>query len=123
MPRRRTTTSQKKNLTLDFGEATPKQRQFLEAKTFFVCYGGARGGGKSHIARIKAVGLAMFNPGIRVLMVRCHYPELESNLIQPILKLVPQELYTYNQTSRLMRFENGSIIKFGHWDGDRAENE
>ena len=62
-------------------------------------------------------------PGIRILMVRCHYPELEANLIQPILKLVPQELYTYNQTSRMMKFSNGSIIKFGHWDGDRAENE
>ena len=123
MAKRRTTTSQRKELALDFGTATPKQQQFLDAHTFFVCYGGARGGGKSHIARVKAVGLAMFNPGIQILMVRCHYPELEANLILPILKMVPQELYTYNQTSRRMKFENGSAIKFGHWDGPQAENE
>ncbi len=63
-----------KDLRLDFGEVSKKQRQFLEADTFFVCYGGARGGGKSHVARLKAVGMALKYPGIRILMVRCHYP-------------------------------------------------
>ena len=100
-----------------------KQAQFMNAKTFFVCYGGARGGGKSHVARLKAVGMAIHNPGIRLLMVRCHYPELEENLIRPILKWVPEELYRYNGTSHLMTFKNGSIIKFGHYDGAAAENE
>lgn len=63
-----------KDLKLDFGTATPKQQEFLNASTFFVCYGGARGGGKSHVARLKAVGMALKYPGIRILMVRCHYP-------------------------------------------------
>ena len=30
-----------KELRLDFGTVTPKQKQFLEATSFFVCYGGA----------------------------------------------------------------------------------
>lgn len=30
-----------KDLQLDFGNVTPKQKLFLEATTFFVCYGGA----------------------------------------------------------------------------------
>lgn len=62
-------------------------------------------------------------PGIRILMVRAHYPELEENIIRPILRWVPEEIYSYNGTSRLMSFDNGSIIKFGHYDGDSAENE
>ena len=30
-----------RELRLDFGDVSPKQKQFLEAQTFFVCYGGA----------------------------------------------------------------------------------
>lgn len=110
-------------ITLDFGTVTEKQQQFLDANTFFVCYGGARGGGKTHVARLKAVGMCVNYPGIRVLMVRAHYPELEENLVRPILKWLPKEIFKYNGTSHLLTFENGSTIKFGHWDGDDAENE
>lgn len=109
--------------TFSFGEVSAPQQAFLNAKTFFVCYGGAKGGGKSHVMRLKAVGMALRYPGIRLLMIRCHYPELEENLVRPILKWVPQEMYSYNGTSHLMTFDNGSIIKFGHYDGDSAENE
>jgi len=113
----------KAQVALTFTEPTEKQRLFNEATTFFVAYGGARAGGKSHAARQKAVGMAHFYPGIRILMVRAHYPELEENLINPIRRWVPSELYSYNGSSHLMTFTNGSIIKFGHWDGDGAEDE
>lgn len=112
-----------KQKVLDFGTASEPQAKFLASKTFYTCYGGARGGGKTHIARIKAVGLCINYPGIRILMIRCHYPELEENLVGPILKWVPQEMYSYNGQLHLMRFANGSEIKFGHYDGDAAENE
>lgn len=127
MPRQRSAKNAKVNKAqraLDFGEVSEPQQRFLDAKTFYVCYGGARGGGKSHIARIKAVGMAAIAyPGIRISMIRCHYPELEENLIKPILKWVPEEMYSYNGTSHLMTFYNGSEIKFGHWDGVAAEQE
>lgn len=122
MARQRAATDDK-SIELDFGEVTEKQQQYLDADTFFVCYGGAKGGGKSHVTRLKAVGMCLYYPGIRVLMIRCHYPELEENLVRPILRWVPNELYAYNGTSHLMTFQNGSIIKFGHYDGDAAENE
>lgn len=111
------------NVSIDFGTVNPKQAAFLDAKTFFVCYGGARGGGKSHVVRLKAVGMCLRYPGIRILMVRCHYPELEENLVQPILRWVPEEMYSYNGTNHNMTFSNGSYIKFGHYDGDDAEHE
>lgn len=110
-------------VSLDYGEFTDKQLQFLRAKTFYVCFGGARGGGKSHIVRVKAVGMCLKHPGIRILMVRCHYPELQENLINPIRRWVPKELFSYNGQDHLLTFVNGSQIKFGHYDGDDAENE
>lgn len=114
-----------KDLVVDFGEVSDKQKKFLEAESFFVCYGGAKGGGKSHIARLKAVGMCLKEEyaGIRILMIRCHYPELTENLIRPIQAWLPPEIYSYNGTEHLMTFENGSVIKFGHYDGAAAEKE
>ena len=108
---------------LVFGDLTPKQLLFMQANTKYVGYGGARGGGKSHAARYKAVGMAMQFPGIRILMVRAHYNELEENLINPIRRWVPTSMYSYNGSSHLIKFFNGSEIKFGHWDSVAAENE
>lgn len=40
----------------------PKQEEFCKSKAKYVCYGGARGGGKSFVARIKAILLALYYP-------------------------------------------------------------
>ena len=105
------------------GEVNDKQQRFLDSRTMFTCYGGAKGGGKSHIIRIKAIGGALFNPGINILMMRKTYNDVEENIIRPMLRQLAPELYSYNGTSHLMTFENGSSIKFGHWQGDESENE
>lgn len=89
----------------------------------FTCFGGAKGGGKSHIVRIKAIGGALFNKGIKILMMRKTYNELDENLIRPILMQLAPETYSYNDTKHLMVFDNGSSIKFGHWAGDESEHE
>ena len=77
----------------------------------------------THAVRIKAVGSALTNPGIRILIMRRTYPESEENHIRPIVKMVPRELASYNATTHLMTFHNGSTIKFGHWAGDASEDE
>lgn len=111
-----------KGARLDLGELNPKQKLFCQARTRYVAYGGARGGGKSHVLRIKAVGGACTYPGIRILIVRREYPELEQTLILPIRAMVPPELATYNGTMRCLFFANGSMIKFGHYGaGDDVE--
>jgi len=123
MAKRRAATAAPKNLTIDFGEANPKQAQFYASRTLYTAYGGARGGGKTHAVRIKAVGGALAWPGIKILIVRRMYPELQDNHINPICKMVPQTLASYNGALRQMTFLNGSTIKFGHFNSDAAEME
>lgn len=107
---------------VEFGELNPKQKQFCQARSRYVAYGGARGGGKSHVLRVKAFGGALKYPGIRILVVRREYPELEQTIILPLRKMVPQELASYNATMHMLFFANGSSIKFGHYGaGDDLE--
>ena len=105
------------------GEANPKQKQFYRSRCLYTAYGGAKGGGKTHAVRIKAVGGAILNPGIMILIMRRTYPELEENHIRPILAMLPPEIATYNGTSRRLTFQNGSTIRFGHWNGPASEQE
>ena len=107
---------------LELGELNPKQREFCMARNRYVAYGGARGGGKSHVLRIKAILGALTHDGIRILIVRREYPELEQGLILPMRAMLPAELATYNGSMRMLSFPNGSIIKFGHYGaGDDLE--
>ena len=75
------------------------------------------------------MGGALQYPGIKILIMRAHYPELEQNHINPIKSLVaPLGVTTYNGTTHLMTFDLGdnlpeSYIQFGHWVGEESENE
>jgi len=109
---------------IDFGTPNPKQVQFLQSRTLFTAYGGARGSGKSYSIRVKAVGGALEWPGIRILIIRRTYPELQQNHIEPILKMVPGSVASYNGALRTLYFRNGSYIKFGHANSlDTIERE
>ena len=102
-------------INVELGELNPKQKEFCQARSRYVAYGGARGGGKTHVARLKAFGGALTYPGIRILMVRLEYPELEQTLILPMRQMIPPQLASYNGGMRMFTFSNGSIIKFGHF--------
>lgn len=97
------------------------------ANTLYVGYGGAKGGGKTWFVQHKAIGGALTYPGMKILIMRAHYPELEQNHIQPIKAIIAKmggdEIATYNGTQRILTFYNGSQIKFGHWSGEESENE
>lgn len=100
---------------VSMGSLNPKQKLFCQARSRYVGYGGARGGGKTHVSRLKAFGGALSYPGIRILFVRKEYPELEQTVILPMRKMVPPELASYNSTMHMFFFANGSTIKFGHY--------
>ena len=65
-----------------------KQRRFLADRHKYVGYGGARGGGKSWAVRVKAVLLCLRFPGIKTMIVRKTYPELQENPILPHCELL-----------------------------------
>lgn len=96
----------------------PKQKLFLLAKTRFVAFGGARGGGKSWVVRTKVILLAMKHPGIKILVMRRTLAELRSNHIVPLLQLT-QGVAMYSDLHKELRFTNGSLVMFGYCDNDR----
>ena len=95
-----------------------KQKLFLEATTKHVGFGGARGGGKSWVVRLKAILLALFFAGIKILIVRRTFPELVNNHINPLREIL-HGIAKYNKTEKVFSFPNGSTIKFGYCNNDK----
>ena len=99
--------------TLDLGRAQPKQTRFLKDKHRHIAYGGARGGGKSWAVRTKAKLLAFRYPGIKILIVRKTYKELQNNHIEQLTAELAG-FAKYNRSDKMFRFPNGSTISFGY---------
>lgn len=95
----------------------PKQIEFFKAKNRFIAYGGARGGGKSWAVRKKAVLLATYYPGIKIMLLRRTIPQLRENHILP-LRAELQGIAKYKETEHALLFPNGSRIKFGYCDSE-----
>ncbi len=94
-----------------------QQWRFLTATQKHVCYGGARGGGKSWVVRVKAMQLAHQYPGIKILIVRRTFRELTNNHINPLLDLLHGQA-RYNRQDKVFTFDNGSTISFGYCSSD-----
>lgn len=109
-------------MILNIGRPYPKQKQFFEAKTKYIAYGGARGGGKSWAARIKAVLLAINNPGIQILLLRRTLNELRENHTTPLQKLLrckqPDKIANYKDQEKVFEFPNEARIKLGYCDNE-----
>jgi len=101
-----------------------KQMRFLKMKARHCGYGGARGGGKSWVARTKAVLLAnrygrpnKWSEGIKICIVRRTLVDVRSNHIVP-LKILLNGIAHYNQTDRTFYFPNGATIHFEYYDNE-----
>ena len=89
----------------------------MRATARYVCFGGARGGGKSWMVRAKAKLLAVQYRGIRILIVRRSYPELIRNHIE-VLRTELLGIARYNQQHKTLYFPGGSIIEFMYCSRD-----
>ena len=104
-------------MKLHIDRPNPRQAEFLAATEKYIAFGGARGGGKSWAVRTKAKLLALRYGGIRLLILRRTYQELESNHI----RFLRRELFglaEYRATDRIFTFPNGSTIEFVYCAND-----
>jgi phage terminase large subunit len=102
---------------IDLGQPNSEpQKGYFGCRAKYIMFGGARGGGKSWCTQRKTVGGCLRYPGIKILVVRRRYEDLENSVIEPILNLVPESVATYNSTQHLLTFYNGSYIKFGNME-------
>lgn len=115
-------TPTKNQITIDAGGLNPKQVEFWKSKAYFTCYGGAKGGGKSHVMRLKAVEGCLQYPGMKILLLRRQYKDLLKNHIEPLKTLLPVSVATYNGSTQTMYFCNGSTITFGHYNYDSSSD-
>lgn len=107
------------SITLEIYKPNEKQKLFLMDKHKHIGYGGARGGGKSWSVRTKAKLLCVRYRGIKVLIVRKTYPQLEENHIVPLRSEIPKKLAKYNGKDRKFTFITGSTIKFQYCNNDK----
>lgn len=105
-------------LDLDFSKVNPKQKLALEDKHKYIGYGGARGGGKSWFVRIKAILLACFFAGIKILIVRQSFPELMNNHIREMRSTL-FGVAKYVDKEKIFYFPNGSTIQFMYCQRDK----
>lgn len=109
--------------SLDFS-LWPKQLLALTTEAQCVLYGGAAGGGKSHVCRVASVGACLQVPGCQVFLFRRHYNDLIQNhlvgpsgfraLLQPLVEAKEVDIVADE-----IRFKNGSIIHLCHCQYDQ----
>lgn len=106
-------------LSINIPEPNPRQALFLADHHKNVAFGGARGGGKSWSVRVKSILLCFRHKGIKVMILRRSYPELEANHILPIKEMLPLGCYKYNDSKKRMLFPNGSQIIFRYCSNEK----
>jgi phage terminase large subunit len=91
----------------------PRQSEALERlkNTMYLLFGGARGGGKSFLARAYTVLRAIKYPRTRHLIIRKSFPELERNHIAALRQEFPWMVH--NIAKHVFNLPNGSVIECG----------
>ena len=103
---------------LDLSTMNEKQKAFFRARKKFVGYGGARGGGKSWAVQRKAILLAIRFPGIKILLLRRTYKDLERNHARELERLL-QGVAHYHRQDKIFTFPGGSVIELGYCAADQ----
>ncbi len=93
---------------------TKKQKLFIDATEAEVLFGGAAGGGKSYGQVADALLFALKYPRSKQLVLRRTFAELDKSLIRTSLSLFPKEIYSFNSSSHMGKFKNGSCVDFGY---------
>ena len=113
---------------LEIPAPSEKQQRFLTETHRYVCFGGARGGGKSWAVRVKAILLCLNYPGIICCIIRRTYPELRANHIKQLRQMLrcdsarrDDRIASYNDSTKTITFPNGSTILLRYLENEADE--
>lgn len=95
-----------------------------------ILYGGAAGGGKSHLIRVLHIASAISVPNLRTFIYRLTSDELRMNHLEGATSLpamldpwIQRGLVTFNQQQMTFKFWNGSIITLRHMADQRKAGQ
>lgn len=92
----------------------PKQEEFIDCDAKYQVYGGSKGGGKSYACRAKSVLACMSVAKLRGIAFRRTMPEIEENMVNPMLDELPDGVAEYNGSKHILHFANGSTLRFAY---------
>lgn len=104
--------------TIEIPTLYPKQEEFCKSTARATLYGGAVGGGKSYVVRVKAHLLALNYPGINILLIRSSLPEVIDNHKIDLQNLIGDFGTYVGNPSYEFRYKNGSLINLGYCSTD-----
>jgi hypothetical protein len=105
----------------------PRQKAALLSPATENLYGGAAGGGKSHLLRVASIVYSVQIPGLITYIFRRTFKELVSNHIhtpggypEMLKDFIRTKKVRWDKSNYLFEFDNGSIIQLAHsqWETD-----
>jgi len=104
----------------------PQQSRAFKSPATEILYGGAAGGGKSHLMRVTAIVLCASIPGLQVYLFRRHFADLYKNhlegagsFIELLASWIVAKRVKLNLSKNELVFWNGSKIHLCHVQHDK----
>ncbi|MBP9838432.1 MAG: phage terminase large subunit, partial [Proteobacteria bacterium] len=97
-------------------ELSSKQIEAYNAKSQFVLYGGAKGGGKSWFLCVWVFAKCLALPKNKIFFCRRRSVDFTNTTLETWKKVVPAKAYRINEQKKKIYIYNGSVVDYGGLD-------